>query len=91
MLHSHLLITQVPVFLTHHLFTINSSSINACTNSNSSSNTGNSNNSNINSSIDLYRCKEGCWVLMKDAWSLMPATILVSLVAVGIEILERTG
>jgi hypothetical protein len=30
-------------------------------------------------------------VLMKDAWSLMPATILVSLVAVGIEILERTG
>jgi hypothetical protein len=91
MLHANLLIThQAPVLLTHHLFTSNSSSSsNTCTNS--SSNTGNSNNSNINSSIDLYRCIEGCWVLMKDVWLLMPATILVTQVLGGIEILGRTG
>jgi hypothetical protein len=90
MLHANLLIThQAQVLLTHHLFTSNSSSSNTCTNSNS--NTGNSNNSNINSSIDLYRCIEGCWVLMKDVWLLMRVTILVTRVLGGIEILGRTG
>jgi hypothetical protein len=54
-----LIIHQALVLLTHLLFSSSSSS----SNNNVYTITGNNSSS---SSIDLYRCKEGHWLLMKD-------------------------
>jgi hypothetical protein len=69
--------------LTHLLVSGNSY---RCTNSNTSSTSTSS-----NGSIDPVRCKEGHRVWRKDAWLLMPTTILLILVVDRSKILVMTG